>query len=77
MIHGTLATGFGHALAAGGVGHEGVDAAGEIAGEFFGTDGFKRAFGLLFERNKETGFAFDDDFLDATDGGGDDGGCWL
>ena len=55
--------GQGHALTQRGIGHELVDACGEVTGKFFGMHGLKRAFGLLFDRNEEAGLTFHDDDL--------------
>ncbi len=48
--------------------------AGKIAGELIWIDRFEGAFVQLIDRNEKACFAIHDDFLDATDGAGDDGG---
>lgn len=61
-----------HLLALDGVAHEFVDAVGEVAGEAVGVERLEGAVGHLLEVDEVAGFAVDDDFLDAADGGGDD-----
>ena len=70
---GALAAGVAEGFLFGWVGHDFVDAVGEVAGEFFSIHRFERAFGHLFDRDEVAGFAVDYDFGDAADGAGHDG----
>ena len=70
---GALAAGVAEGFLFGWVGHDFVDAGGEVVGEFFGIHRFERAFGHLLDGDEVAGFAVDDDFGDAADGAGHDG----
>ena len=72
-VDGALAASVAEGFLFGWVGHDFVDARGEVAGEFFRIHRFERAFGHLFDRDEVAGFAVDYDFGDAADGAGHDG----
>ena len=69
-----LRPGFAEGFAHRGVGHEFVDSRGEVARELLRVRRLEGAFVHLLERHEVAGLAVDDDFLDAADGAGDDGG---
>ena len=64
-VDGALAAGVAEGFLFGWVGHDFVDAVGEVAGEFFSIHRFEWAFGHLLDGDEVAGFAVDDDLRDA------------
>ena len=72
-VDGALASGVAEGFLFGWVGHDFVDAGGEVSRKFFGIHRFERTFAHLLDGDEVAGFAVDDDFGDAADGAGHDG----
>ena len=72
-VDGALASGVAEGFLFAWVGHDFVDAVGEVVGEIFSIHRFKRAFGHLLDGDEIAGFAMDDDLGDTADGAGHDG----